>query len=390
MHKILRGLISPDLLPSLVRKIKNSEIVDDANVEGTFAYTCLETTNILLGMFTERASTEVGRRLVPTHSVCRLYPKGSSLKVHRDRNDVEWTITINLSQTDPWPFYIDGEPIILEPGDGCLLPGPDIDHWRLPFEGTEYLQMFLHYVEAAGPHSQKVFDGGIVKLREHAVNALDNFICGYYCDPDMCDRLLEFYEKSPVKVQGTFGKNLVDPMIKQCSEIYIFPPCDYTETYLREAALQYVQKYPWAANAGENWNVSSTIKIQHYKPGEGYHAWHTERSSATMPFATRHLVFMTYLNTVTDGGDTEFYHQRIKIRPEKGLTLIWPADWTFMHRGVISRTQDKYIITGWYNYITSESACTTSSELEQSPHPECSSSRCRAAGADDVRPQAAP
>jgi hypothetical protein len=60
---------------------------------------------------------------------------------------------------------------------------------------------------------------------------------------------------------------------------------------------------------------------------------------------------MTYLNDITDEGETEFFHQQIKIQPRKGLTLIWPADWTYTHRGITSPTQDKYIITGWFNYV---------------------------------------
>ena len=37
------------------------------------------------------------------------------------------------------------------------------------------------------------------------------------------------------------------------------------------------------------------------------------------------------------------------VQPRKGLTVIWPADWTHTHRGVPSPSQDKYIATGWYN-----------------------------------------
>ena len=56
---------------------------------------------------------------------------------------------------------------------------------------------------------------------------------------------------------------------------------------------------------------------------------------------------MTYLNDVTDAGGTEFCHQNLIVQPKKGLTLIWPADWTFTHRGVPSPTQEKIITTGW-------------------------------------------
>ncbi len=61
---------------------------------------------------------------------------------------------------------------------------------------------------------------------------------------------------------------------------------------------------------------------------------------------------MTYLNDVEDGGGTEFYHQNLIVKPRKGKTLIWPADWTHTHRGVTSPTQEKYVITGWFNYQT--------------------------------------
>jgi hypothetical protein len=42
---------------------------------------------------------------------------------------------------------------------------------------------------------------------------------------------------------------------------------------------------------------------------------------------------MTYLNDVTDGGETGFFYQDVKIKPQKGLTLIWPAIWTHTHKG---------------------------------------------------------
>ena len=71
----------------------------------------------------------------------------------------------------------------------------------------------------------------------------------------------------------------------------------------------------------------------------------SERALAEYPYALRHLVFMTYLNDCDAG--TEFLFQDIKIQPKKGLTLIWPSDWTFTHRGIVSTTQEKFIATGW-------------------------------------------
>ena len=66
---------------------------------------------------------------------------------------------------------------------------------------------------------------------------------------------------------------------------------------------------------------------------------------------SRRLVFMTYLNDIEEGGGTEFYYQKIITPAKKGLTLLWPTDWTHTHRGQVSDTEEKYIITGWFNYV---------------------------------------
>ena len=83
------------------------------------------------------------------------------------------------------------------------------------------------------------------------------------------------------------------------------------------------------------------------KPGEGFLKFHFENQYPKLH--TRHLVFMTYLNNVDKGGETEFLYQNVKFKPKKGLTLIWPTDWTHTHRGCPCK-KTKYIITGWYGF----------------------------------------
>ena len=62
---------------------------------------------------------------------------------------------------------------------------------------------------------------------------------------------------------------------------------------------------------------------------------------------------MTYLNDVPDGG-TEFLYQNLTTKAIKGNTVIWPATWTHTHRGQISQTHEKIIITGWIRLISDE------------------------------------
>ena len=59
---------------------------------------------------------------------------------------------------------------------------------------------------------------------------------------------------------------------------------------------------------------------------------------------------MTYLNDIKDGGETYFSSQDLKVKPEKGLTLIWPAYWTHMHKGIPAITEHKMVTTGWLTY----------------------------------------
>jgi hypothetical protein len=192
-------------------------------------------------------------------------------------------------------------------------------------------------------------------MKEHSVNKLDNFIGAWYLeDTSICDELIEFWNSSLNKGPGFLSTGIVDKSTKDSIDTFL--PYDkeiYLKyiTALQTVLLKYIKKYTWC-NDYSPFRTEEGINLQYYPPKGGYHKWHTERFLATYPNATRHLVFMTYLNDVIDQGETEFFHQKLKIKPEKGLTVIWPADWTFTHRGVASPTQEKFIATGWYNFIS--------------------------------------
>ena len=90
------------------------------------------------------------------------------------------------------------------------------------------------------------------------------------------------------------------------------------------------------------------INIQKYPLKGAYHSIHADRAFQP-PNMFRELVFMTYLNDVHTGGETEFMFYKLKVKPQKGLTLIWPAAWTHLHRGLPSPTTEKMIVTGWFS-----------------------------------------
>jgi hypothetical protein len=73
--------------------------------------------------------------------------------------------------------------------------------------------------------------------------------------------------------------------------------------------------------------------------------------SAAPQATNRVMAWMTYLNDVEEGGHTYFPTQQAKIKPVKGLTLLWPADWTHLHQGIVAPNETKMIVTGWYDYV---------------------------------------
>ncbi len=85
--------------------------------------------------------------------------------------------------------------------------------------------------------------------------------------------------------------------------------------------------------------------IQKTQPGEFFH-WHVDGGSHS--FADRQLVAIWYLNDVAGpGGETEFLHQGVSIKPAAGKLLVFPPFWTHEHRGVTLEQGVKYIATTW-------------------------------------------
>lgn len=193
---------------------------------------------------------------------------------------------------------------------------------------------------------------------EHKINQLDNFICGYYTDKKVCDELILYFENSNNKIDGKLyggdGQSIIDKSKKSSTDV----TCDILDgselmiNYCKElnkCIERYKKKYIYCDLHQDQWSVCKKFNIQKYKPSESYSQWHCETSGKTNIY--RFLTFMTYLNDVEEGGETEWFYQKLKIKPEKGLTIIWGTNWQTTHKGVPAPKETKYITTGWYGYV---------------------------------------
>jgi hypothetical protein len=189
-------------------------------------------------------------------------------------------------------------------------------------------------------------------MKEHKINKLDGFIKGWYIDKSICKKLIKLFEENKEKhVNGLFGKEGHVPEAKKSTDLQIHnnnPIFNFYFESLDNCLKKYKISFPELDMNLSYWNMVEYVNIQKYKPKEGFFKWHTEQAS--IESSKRMLVFMTYLNTVKNKGETEWLYQKLKIKAEEGLTIIWPANWNFIHKGCVSNTETKYIITGWYEF----------------------------------------
>ena len=108
----------------------------------------------------------------------------------------------------------------------------------------------------------------------------------------------------------------------------------YVDQYLSDYSL-----------LGESNFLLYDVKAKRIPVCGGFHRWHYENASHES--ATRRFVAQAYLNTVEQGGETEFLYQNKRVKAVQGTLLIWPAGFTHVHRGNPPIGQDKYILTSW-------------------------------------------
>jgi hypothetical protein len=102
--------------------------------------------------------------MFPTYSYARMYKNGETLKKHTDREACEVSVTLHLSNDGvEWPIYFETPDkgvvsVNLKPGQAVVYLGRVAPHWREVYEGSDYRQVFLHYVRAKGENRRCYFD----------------------------------------------------------------------------------------------------------------------------------------------------------------------------------------------------------------------------------------
>jgi hypothetical protein len=194
-----------------------------------------------------------------------------------------------------------------------------------------------------------------ISLESSSLNP--NFIGSWVIEPfSLCDDLITYFESNvaaqKVGVTG-LGRDL---SAKDRIDISIapnqleLPGNEVFKTYVNSLFAcykDYLAQWPFLEQIGQNLEMGK-FNLGRYQRGQHFQKMHAERSG--LGSLHRVLAWMTYLNDVDEGGETYFDHYDLTIKPRKGVTLIWPAEWTHAHKGNVLLGESKYMITGWLTF----------------------------------------
>ena len=198
----------------------------------------------------------------------------------------------------------------------------------------------------------------MIERRELDISVNSHFIgCWQSEDTTYCDDVISFFENNKdLQSAGVTNHHKVQESMKISTDISVYPK-DLEEQkfaslanfmgHLKGCHVDYLKQWPFLKTVFPKMHIGP-FNVRRYDAGGHFGTLHSERTSLNV--LHRILAWMTYLNDVPEGGETEYPMFGLKIKPEKGKTVIWPAEWTHAHMGSMVTTGPKYIITGWLHH----------------------------------------
>jgi predicted 2-oxoglutarate/Fe(II)-dependent dioxygenase YbiX len=318
----------------------------------------------------EKAS---GKKLLPTYAYARLYTPGDELKIHTDRPSCEISATLTLGfEGDVWPIYVgdyteskngreittqQGETkyltneheIKMDVGDAVLYRGMDKVHWREPYkEGKWQAQVFLHYVDANGPHTEWKYD-----KRERLSHHKDpDFTFAAYPDAltlDACKKLIDSLEAQAKGEDAQIGMGSKGVLNKEIRDVKKVELPIYRGIGATMAGI--------GLNANSNgwkFNVTRANQCDYLKYDvNGHYRAHVDTFMNPNAPECRKLTVLVFLNDDFEGGKLFIQNGHEKIYPPQnaGTCVVFPS---FMMHGVepvtkgIRRSIVTWLVGPWF------------------------------------------
>jgi Rps23 Pro-64 3,4-dihydroxylase Tpa1-like proline 4-hydroxylase len=167
----------------------------------------------------------------------------------------------------------------------------------------------------------------------------------------LCNEIIERFERQENKRDGSIFSG-VKKDIKDTTDFHL---CEDSENWkdidkvlsneLSKALEEYILRLNKKTQVFGYSSISDKgFQIQKYEKGVGKYVFHNDFIHNQQE--ARILTYLWYLNTIEEGGQTDFLDRGI-VKAEQGKLILFPACWTYPHAGVMPVSDNKYIITGW-------------------------------------------
>lgn len=315
-----------------------------------------------------------GKKLFPTYAYARMYQRGEVLKVHIDRPSCEISATLTLGFEGPeWPIYMadkadektgnkyvdehgnevyltNESEIPMTVGDAVVYRGCDKYHWRNAFEGEWQAQVFLHYVNAAGPHADKKYDGR-AKLAHHMLEVKEHtyMVVKEAIPKEACAKLIGSIEKIDgveAGIGGSDGHGVVNKEVRDVMRTSL-PTWKGIGATLCGIGMQ-VNHDTWKFDVT---HANQTDYLKYDK--DGHYCAHIDTFFTDLSQPCRKLTVLAFLNDDFEGGKLFIQVGNEKTYPPQsaGTVLVFPS---FLLHGVepvtsgVRRSIVTWLIGPWF------------------------------------------
>jgi len=185
---------------------------------------------------------------------------------------------------------------------------------------------------------------------------MNNFIECYpqVLSQEQCNNIIDAFNKDHYNRKPGQNGGRIDITRKDSTDINLSFKKSICKQYndiihpaLMKGLVSYINEYEFIKDLSQI-EVFHAYNVQYYGEGQGYKKLHCEHENCGNAMY-RILAWMFYLNDAQCG--TTFPMQDITLKPSIGDLWIWPAFWTHAHKGVTPNIGDKYIATGWVQFV---------------------------------------
>jgi len=359
------------LVTELQKLVEEGKTTKDAQCPLSQAIHGAPVFDSLLEQLTPYFEKASGKRLYPTYAYARLYEPGDELKIHTDRPACEISATLTLGfEGDVWPIYfgdyseqgrkvttqqgdikylINESEIKMGVGDAALYRGMDKVHWREPYkEGKWQAQVFLHYVDADGPHAEWKYDKRS-KLSHHVTPDYTYWHFPDAMTPETAKKLIESVESQLESEDAKIGMaedGVVNKKIRDVKKINL-------PTY-RGIGATMVGLGMSANHQAWKFDVTHSNQTDYLRyDSEGHYLAHVDTFINPNNKECRKLTVLVFLNDDFEGGKLFLQNGHEKIYPPQnaGTCLVFPS---FIMHGVepvtkgVRRSIVTWLVGPWF------------------------------------------